>query len=185
MAEAPKKKKNSSKMRRTVAVCRGAKGYGWFHRFQQHGQEGFVKGNRPTPFDWSKKSDDESSIAGFEKPHMRPRVVLSLSIDKKAVGDLTFELAKDIVPKTVENFVRLVRGDGEVYKGYAGTAIHLVRKGEMIMGGDIIAREGQIGRGNHSSYDKPHIDDENFIIPHSERGLLRLFTFSASTVQNS
>ena len=145
-------------MRRTVSLLRGAKGYGWYGVYKELGQQGFKKNGPPTPFDWS------SAVSA------RPKAVFSVKIDKDILGDLVFELANDIVPKTVENFSRLCGGEGAVFKSYAGTTVHMIRKGEFIMGGDVESKEGQ---GNHSSYESRYIVDENFIIPHSGRGLLR------------
>lgn len=54
-------------------------------------------------------------------------------------------------------------------KGYKNTKIHHILKGVFIMGGDI---EKENGTGNHSSYEHRHFSDENFIIPHSSRGLI-------------
>lgn len=83
---------------------------------------------------------------------------------------MEFELASDIVPKTVINFANLCEGKGLKFKkGYKNTKIHHILKGVFIMGGDI---EKENGTGNHSSYEQRHFPDENFIIPHSSRGLI-------------
>lgn len=154
-------------MRRTAVLCRNHKGFSWFGHYEKHGQDGFRKYQPPTPFDWT--AEHGNSIG----PKHRSRAVFTIKKDREILGDLTFELANDIVPKLVENFCRLVRGQGEVYKGYLGTPVHIIRKGEMIMGGDIVQKEGAIGKGSHSSYKDQFIPDENFIIPHSARGTLR------------
>lgn len=145
-------------MKRTTSLWRGAKGYGWYQKYLKEGKEGFEKYVPPTPFDWSKDNIK------------RPRAYFSISLDNENIGRLEFELAEEILPKTVENFRRLCLGNGVKYPGYKGTKIHLVRKGEVVMGGDIEIGDGQ---GNHSSYSQRYIEDENFIIPHSQRGLIR------------
>ncbi len=145
-------------MRRTTPLLRGAKGYNWYETFMQKGQDGFKKFTPPTPFDWTQSTAP------------RPKIYFSMKIDREVVGKLVFELADDVVPKTVENFKRLVQGKGEKFKGYKGTPFHILRKGEIAMGGDI---ENKDGTGNHSSYLDRYIKDENFIIPHSQRGLIR------------
>ena len=154
-------------MRRTSALLRGSKGYGWYGVYKELGQQGFKKNLPPTPFDWSAASTS------------RPKAVFTVKIDKDIVGDLVFELANDVVPKTVENFARLCKGEGVVFKGYSGTGVHMIRKGEFIMGGDV---ESKVGQGNHSSYQSRYILDENFIIPHSGRGLLRYCTVCRLTI---
>jgi hypothetical protein len=157
-------------MRRSLALCRNSKGAGWYSHYMKHGQEGFVKYQPPTAFDWDATSSGPFELAG---PAGRPRAVFTMRLENEILGDLTFELAKDVVPKTVENFARLVRGEGEVFKGYQGTGVHMVRKGELVMAGDVERKADFIGQGNHSSYKERYITDENFIIPHSQRGLLR------------
>lgn len=145
-------------MRRTPALLRGSKGYGWYNKFLKEGQEGFERYVPPTPFDWSKETN------------IRPKAYFSIKLDTENIGRIVFELADDVVPKTVENFRRLCEGNGQRFPGYKGTKIHLIRKGEVIMGGDIEKGDGQ---GNFSSYNQRYFEDENFIIPHSHRGLIR------------
>lgn len=152
-------------MRRSAALLRGKKGYSWYNNFIENGKDGFKKNIPPTPFDWSAPSPLRP-----DEPISRTKVFFGVRIDKTFEGNLVFELADDVVPKNVENFKRLCRGQGTKFPGYAGTNIHLLRKGEVAMGGDV---EGKNGRGNHSSYDTRYIPDENFIIPHSHRGMIR------------
>jgi hypothetical protein len=146
-------------MRLTPALFRGAKGHGWYQKFLKEGNEGFEKYTLPTPFDWS------------NPPQPRSKAFFSIKIDNESIGQLIFELADDILPNTVDNFKRLCQNQGVKYPGYQGTKIHLIRKGEVLMGGDI---EMKNGAGNHSSYTHRYFEDENFIIPNSHRGILRL-----------
>lgn len=145
-------------MKRSLTLFRGAKGYSWYNHYLQHGQEGFKNFTPPTPFDWS------------ANPKPRSKAYFEMKMDNESLGKLVIELAEDVVPKTVENFKRLCLGQGSKYSGYKGTKIHLVRKGEVLMGGDV---EKSNGASTHSSYEHRYIKDENFIIPHSERGLIR------------
>jgi hypothetical protein len=145
-------------MRRTSALLRGAKGYSWYQHYMKTGSEGFKKRAAPTPFDWSKDGI------------VRPRAFFDISIGTESIGRLEFELAEDIVPKTVENFKRLCTGDNVHSKSYAKTKFHQVKKGAFLMGGDV---ENNDGSGSHSAYKERYIADENFIIPHSHKGLLR------------
>lgn len=145
-------------MRRSVVLCsRRAKGRGWYGRFMKYGEEGFQKYNPPTPFNW-----EQSSVK-------RIRAYLDIRIEKDPQGRLVFELANDIVPNTVANFVDLC-GDGKF--SYRGSPIHNILKGVLIMGGDV---ENKDGTGSHSAnVNKRYFDDENFIIPHSGPGLLSM-----------
>ena len=145
-------------MKPTLALLRGAKGYSWYKNYLKGGQDAFKKHISPTPFDWK---------SGNQK---RPSAFFSIKMDNDDIGDLVFELASDIVPQTVDNFMRLCEGNGLKYPGYTGTKIHLVRKGDLIVGGDIVNGDGT---GNHSSFSGRHFPDENYIIPHTQRGLIR------------
>lgn len=154
-------------MRRSAILLKGGQTFGWYERYMKLGPEGFKKNKPPKAFDWETTAKTQNMI--------RPRAYFDISIGDEKLGRLTFELAADIVPKTVENFRRLCLQLGPSHMnngGYKGTKFHMVRKGESIVGGDI---EKLNGYGNHSSYpDSRFIKDENYIIPHSERGLLSM-----------
>ena len=145
-------------MRRTIALFKGSKGTGWYQKYINDGPESFIKYVPPTPFDWG---------AGNVQ---RPKAYFSVKLEDEDIGKMVFELADDVVPQTVDNFIRLCEGQSRRYEGYRNTKIHLIRKGEVLMGGDIESRDGS---GNHSSYDVRYFEDENFIIPHSDRGMIR------------
>ena len=161
-------------MRRTMVALRGHKGYSWYNRFQEKGADGFRKFQPPTPFDWSKPIDPESGVV------KRPRVYFDIAVEKNPLGRIEFELAADIVPRTVENFMLLVLGKAAKagVKGYEGTSIHLVSKNNVIMGGDVEIGDGT---GNHSAHLHRYIEDENYIIPHSDKGLLSMVSVGVHT----
>jgi hypothetical protein len=139
---------------------RGAKGNGWYYKYIKEGNNGFKKFVPPTPFDWDQKGDVK-----------RPIATMSVSLDDKVIGDLKFELASDVVPKTVSNFISLCK-DSDRFS-YVGTKVHRNVKGVSMLAGDV---EGGNGRLSHSADPRNrYFSDENFIIPHSCRGLLRLF----------
>ena len=143
-------------MRSTLPALR-AKGHGWYSKFLKGGNEAFKRYQAPTPFDWSSNSATA-----------RPRAFFELYSGDEAFGRLEFELAEDILPKTVENFRILVTGIGT--RKYEGTKIHQIRKESSIIGGDVV--DGK-GTGSHSAFESRFFPDENFIIPHTHRGLLR------------
>ena len=145
-------------MRCSNILRRGAKGYGWYQQYVQKGQEGFRKHSPPSAFDWSNTSIE------------RPKAFFDIKIGSTAVGRLAFEMAVDVVPKTVDNFIRLATGNSFQSRSYTGTKFHNVSKELFIMGGDV---EHNDGTGSHSAYQYRYISDENTIIPHSQRGLLR------------
>ena len=150
-------------MRRSVQLLRGTKGHGWYSRFIQEGPEVFNRRPIPTPFDWA---------AGDVK---RPKAFFDISIDDNKAGRIVIELAEDIVPKTVGNFVSLCKGGNFEYKG---TKIHKVLKNVALMGGDV---EFGDGTGGHSASNSRYIEDENFIIPHSGRGLVSMASVGRDT----
>lgn len=145
-------------MRSSNILLRGAKGYSWYQHYMKKGSEGFKKYAAPTPFDWSK-----TDIA-------RPKAFFDVSIGTENIGRLVFELAEDVVPKTVENFKLLCTGENIHSKSYASTKFHQVQKGAFLMAGDVELNDGT---GSHSAYADRYIRDENFIIPHTHRGLIR------------
>lgn len=145
-------------MKATAFLCRGAKGYGWYSQFKAAGSAGFRKNVPPTPFNW-----ENSSVT-------RPRAYFQLNAGPDSLGTIVIELASDVVPKTVENFKLLCTGSTATGKSYKGSKFHLVNKGKFILGGDVETSEGS---HSHSAYKDRYIKDENFIIPHSEKGIIR------------
>lgn len=145
-------------MKATGLLSRGAKGYSWYHNFMKKGNEGFKKYASPTPFDWAKGDVT------------RTKIFFDISVGTESAGRLVFELADDVVPKTVENFKLLCTGENLHNRSFLQTKFHQIQKGAFIMGGDV---ENNNGTGSHSAYKERYIRDENFIIPHSHRGLLR------------
>ena len=155
-------------MRSSSVLRRGAKGYGWYGKFMKEGNAGFEKYNAPTPFDWNQKNENG------EAPK-RPQAFFDVRIENDKLDRIHFELANDVVPKTVDNFKKLCLGQGKKFGGYKGTKIHYTSKGVTIMAGDIVT-ETSSGTGNHSASESRYFQDENYIIPHSDKGLVRLVT---------
>ena len=144
-------------MRRSGVLLRGSKGFGWYQHYRQNPQD-FAKYTLPTPFDWS---------AGNIQ---RPKVYFDIATSDEVWGRVQFELASDVVPKTVENFLNLVKGQNPKNLTYKSTKFHTIRKGQLIMAGDV---EGGNGKLSHAASNDRFFSDENYIIPHSSRGLLR------------
>jgi len=140
-----------------VPLLRGAKGFGWYNKFRSTPEE-FAKFTSPTPFNW--EADNVT----------RPRAYFNIVSGPENWGTLEFELAEDVLPKTVENFTRLVTGKSAKGFTYKNTKLHQIRKGHVIMGGDVVTNDGT---GSHSASEERFFPDENYIVPHSSRGLLR------------
>jgi hypothetical protein len=144
-------------MQRTRVLLRGKKGFGWYNKYKED-PEAFMKYTVPAPFDWS-----EGNIK-------RSKAFFEVSSEGEKWGKLVFELAHDVVPRTVENFKLLTTGKNVNNFCYKGTKFHRIRKGDAIMGGDVELNNGD---RSHSAYKERFLLDENFIIPHSQRGLIR------------
>ena len=80
----------------------------------------------PTAFDWE-------GTKPADRP--RPRVFFDMSIDSEKAGRIEFELASDILPKTVENFCKLAEGNTKKAGGYKGTQILRVHEGMLSWAG--------------------------------------------------
>jgi cyclophilin family peptidyl-prolyl cis-trans isomerase len=103
---------------------------------------------------------------------------MDFSYGTKPLGRVIFELYKDIVPKTVENFRALCTGErGKTGLGvnatdlcYRGSTVHRIIKGFMIQGGDITKGDGTGGCSIYGS----EFNDENFQKRHACAGLLSM-----------
>eukprot|EP01041_Mallomonas_annulata_P006897 gene6897-13997_t len=151
-------------MRSTRPLLRGAKGYNWYQKFVEKGSDAFKKHVQPTPFDWT-----SGEI-------VRPKAFFDIRIEKEDIGRIVFELASDVVPKTVTNFINLCNGTSKFC--YKNTKIHDIRKECTVMGGDV---EMLNGKGGHSSFGERFFADENFIIPHTSRGLISMATIGVKS----
>jgi cyclophilin family peptidyl-prolyl cis-trans isomerase len=102
---------------------------------------------------------------------LNDEVFIEFSINNKIVGRIIIKLYKDIVPKTVNNFVELIKTK------YKGSLMHRIIPGFMIQGGDF---ERGDGTGGLSIYGRS-FEDENFIVKHTKPGLLSMANCGPNT----
>ncbi|MCQ2820007.1 MAG: peptidylprolyl isomerase [archaeon] len=106
-----------------------------------------------------------------------PKVFMDMQIGDGEIKRVEFELFKDKVPKTAENFRSLCCGDNEEKLSYKGCIFHRVIKNFMIQGGDFENANGTGGRSIYGS----KFDDENFFYAHSGEGLLSMANSGKNT----
>ena len=104
-----------------------------------------------------------------------PRVYFDVSIGAQAKGTIVFELFKNVVPRTAENFRQLCTGEkGRGNSGkmltFMNSMFHRVIPNFMAQGGDFTKFNGT---GGESIYGRKFAD-ENFKIKHTEPYLLSM-----------
>ncbi len=104
-----------------------------------------------------------------------PKVFFSINIDGKSVGQIHFELFKNLNPKTAANFLSLCKGDKNLT--YKKNRFHRVIDGFMAQGGDITNGNGT---GGMSIYGR-NFPDENMSVKHLRRGMLSMANAGPNT----
>lgn len=110
------------------------------------------------------KQQEAIKVAKAES-NLNPVVWMDLSVAGKHRGRVHFELYRDIVPDTADNFRLLCKGVDLAGRrvGYAGSELHKVMPGKLLEGGEFDC--------SASGKDFP---DESFKLTHTKGGLLSM-----------
>lgn len=112
------------------------------------------------------------------------RAFLDIVIDGQPAGRIVLGLFGNVVPKTVENFETLCRGNermGSLQLTYRGSSFHRIIPDFMIQGGDFIRHDGTGGRSIYGTEVNGRFDDENFQLKHLGPGILSMANSGRNT----
>ncbi|KJZ77424.1 Peptidyl-prolyl cis-trans isomerase H [Hirsutella minnesotensis 3608] len=104
-----------------------------------------------------------------------PLVFFDITLGGEPLGRITFELFKDVVPKTAENFRQFCTGEAKDGagrpQGYKGSKFHRIIPHFMCQGGDFLNGDGT---GSTCIWGYKSFEDENFSLKHDVPGLLSM-----------
>lgn len=107
-------------------------------------------------------SDIDLSV---EEPQITDRAYIDLQIGSGNPQRVTIALYGTVAPKTVDNFIKLIK------TGYADTSVYRVVPGLTIQLGDVLGNNGKSGR---AATDEGWLPAENFRIQHSIPGTVSM-----------
>ncbi|KAI0020754.1 putative U-snRNP-associated cyclophilin [Xylariomycetidae sp. FL0641] len=111
-----------------------------------------------------------------------PLVFFDITLGGEKLGRVEFELFKDVVPRTAENFRQFCTGESKNSRGqpqgYKGSKFHRIISGFMLQGGDFLNGDGT---GSTCIYGTKAFADENFVLKHTEKGLLSMANSGPNT----
>ncbi|KAK0731435.1 putative U-snRNP-associated cyclophilin [Lasiosphaeris hirsuta] len=111
-----------------------------------------------------------------------PLVFFDITLGGEPMGRITFELFKDVVPRTAENFRQFCTGESKSSlgrpQGYKGSKFHRIIPNFMCQGGDFLNGDGT---GSTCIYGTKSFADENFELKHDTPGLLSMANAGPNT----
>ncbi|XP_016385525.1 peptidyl-prolyl cis-trans isomerase E-like [Sinocyclocheilus rhinocerous] len=110
-----------------------------------------------------------------KKGRTNPQVYMDIKIGNKPAGQLRFLLRADVVPMTAENFRCLCTHEKGF--GFKGSSFHRIIPQFMCQGGDFTNHNGTGGKSIYGH----KFDDENFVLKHTQPGLLSLANSGPNT----
>ena len=107
-------------------------------------------------------------VPGIDPNPLNPFVFFEIQIENDNIGKIEFELFKDVVPITVENFRNLCieAQEGLTYKN---SCINKIIK-DFVIGGGILKNSNEEKKCIYGKY----FDDENYTYCHCRKGLLTM-----------
>ncbi|KAM3444870.1 hypothetical protein MY1884_001768 [Beauveria asiatica] len=122
-----------------------------------------------------------------------PLVFFDITLGGEPLGRITFELFKDVVPKTAENFRQFCTGESKDAvgrpQGYKGSKFHRIVRSFtihisnfMCQGGDFLNGDGS---GSTCIWGYKSFEDENFTLKHHQPGLLSMAAKSQNAGPNT
>ncbi|TQS32227.1 hypothetical protein Golomagni_07461 [Golovinomyces magnicellulatus] len=112
-----------------------------------------------------------------------PLTFFDITLGGEPLGRITFELFKDVVPQTAENFRQFCTGEVKDPsgrpQGYKASKFHRIIKNFMCQGGDFLNGDGT---GSACIYGgRKAFQDENFNLKHDQPGLLSMANSGPNT----
>jgi peptidylprolyl isomerase len=116
-----------------------------------------------------------------EEPKVTKEVFFDVTIGDAEPERITIGLFGDVVPKTVDNFISLCKGDK---KGKSGRVLHFKDSKFQRITPEFVIQGGDINLGDRTGGESIYgskFDDENFKLKHTGPGILTMANYGRNT----